>query len=280
MGASPVELHYALNPDADNALRAEWQVPISIYGPPFSLGVFVAAETGEIIRVKSLTIPAAAPAGCPGLTFRVCDATTMTRNSTHSCGEGVFDGGAPILDGNDCVAPAGQMDKCSQTRYIGTRNNANKVWDYIKSIGTSYLSGVGGDDCKIDILINVDTDLMERVQRRPADGQYNSDHDAILIREDYWGPPRTGPWSIPVFGESLLAHEILHAVSQGSGDVEHGLVSAVEALHMGGGDSNKKGLLQGSLPLSHLSRSYCHSALSKVRRSTLKSSAHSQHFVL
>ncbi len=241
MEASPGELRYALDPG--NALRAEWRVPVSIYGPPFSVEVLVAAETGEVLNVKSLIVPAVASTGCSELTFRVCDASTMVTNSRSSCGEGVFDGGKPILDGDNCVAPAGQRDKCTEARYTGIRNNANKIRDYVKRIGTSaetdYLAGVGGEDCKVDILINVDTDLMERVQGRRADGQYDSEQDSILIREDYRDPPTTGPWKYPVFTESLIVHEVMHAVTQRTGDVEHGLVDGMEALHMGGdNDSN------------------------------------------
>lgn len=115
-------------------------------------------------------------------------------------------------------------------------DKANKLRDYVKSIGKSvtedYLAGVGGDDCKVDILINVDTDLMETVQGKPADGQYDSAQDAILIREDY-RDPNSGGFVQPVFRESLIVHEVLHAVTTGKGNVEHGLVDGMEALKVG-----------------------------------------------
>ena len=87
MEAKPGKLRYALSPDVGNALRAEWRVPVSIYGPPFSVEVLVAAETGEVVSVKSLIEPAAASTGCSELTFRICDATTMSVHSQTSCGE-------------------------------------------------------------------------------------------------------------------------------------------------------------------------------------------------
>ena len=236
MEASSGQLRYVIDPELGDELRAEWRVPVSIYGPPFSVEVLVAAETGNVISVKSLIEPAAASTGCSRLTFRVCDATTMTKNSRSSCGVGPFDGGTPIIDGENCVAQTGDTDKCNQDRYKDTMEEANKIRDYIENIGGTakedYLEGVGGDDCKVDILINVDTDLMERVQGQPADGQYDSVHDAILIREDY-RDSNDGDFVQPVFNESLIVHEVLHAVTNGTGQVEHGLVDGMEALKVG-----------------------------------------------
>ena len=160
MEASTGKLRYALAPDVGNALRAEWRVPVSIHGPPFSVEVLVAADTGEVVSVKSLIEPAAASTGCSELTFRICDATTMSVHSQALCGEEIAHGGEPVLDGNKCIA----TDRCSRTRYTGIRDNANRIRNYIKrvgmSTGTDYLAGVGGSDCRVDILINVPEELM------------------------------------------------------------------------------------------------------------------------
>ena len=64
--ASPGELRYATTPDTGNTLLAQWRVPVSIYGPPFSVEVLVDAETGTVISVKSLIEPAAASTECSG----------------------------------------------------------------------------------------------------------------------------------------------------------------------------------------------------------------------
>lgn len=69
MEASPGELRYVAVPDTGNALRAEWRVPVSIYGPPFSVEVVVDAQTGNIVSVRSLVEPEAASTECLGRTI-------------------------------------------------------------------------------------------------------------------------------------------------------------------------------------------------------------------
>ena len=232
--ASAEQLRYAV--DSDGALRAEWRVLVGTYGPYDSLEVVVAAGTGRVVGVRSV-IEKMADSGCAGLKFRVCDATAMTKHSNVSCGTGLLHGGKPVLDGNSCVAPSGEENKCSQARYKGVRKNAWKIRDYIKGVGNSagkdYLDGVGGADCRIDILINVDSDLLGP----DVEGQYDPKNDVILIEEDSFDPS-TGARHSPVLDESLIAHEVLHAVAKGSGDVEHGLVFGMEALHIGGNNDN------------------------------------------
>lgn len=70
-----------------------------------------------------------------------------------------------------------------------------------------------------------------------VEGQYDPKNDVILIEEDSFDPS-TGARRSPVLDESLIAHEVLHAVAKGGGDVEHGLVSGMEALHVGGNDDS------------------------------------------
>ena len=234
MDVSPGQLRYAV--DSDDALRAEWRVLVGTYGPYDSLEVVVAAQTGRVVGVRSV-IEKMADEGCTDLKFRVCDATAMTKQSNVSCGTGLLHGGKPVLDGNKCVVPAGEEHKCSQVRYTGIRKNAREIRDYIKGIGDAatkdYLEGVGGGDCRLDILINVDSGLLGP----DVEGQYDPKNDVILIEEDSFDPS-TGARHRPVLDESLIAHEVLHAVAEGSGDVEHGLVSGMEALHVGGNDDS------------------------------------------
>lgn len=66
MEALPGELRYVTATDTGNALRAEWRVPVSIYGPPFIVQVLVDAKTGKVVSVKSLIETATVSAGRPG----------------------------------------------------------------------------------------------------------------------------------------------------------------------------------------------------------------------
>lgn len=99
MEAAPGELRYVAAPDTGNALRAEWRVPVSVFGPPFSVEVLVDAQTGDVVSVKSLIEPAAAATECSGLTFRVCDATTMPVTASRRAEMGRLMAGGPYLTG-------------------------------------------------------------------------------------------------------------------------------------------------------------------------------------
>ena len=83
---------------------------------------------------------------------------------------------------------------------------------------------------------------MDEVDGERAAGQYDSNNDAIMIRQDTLEidplDPNNRHWSTPVFEKYIIVHEVLHAVLQGGGKVEHGLVDAMEALHMGGNDDS------------------------------------------
>ncbi len=240
MRARPAEFRYAL--DSGTELRAEWRVLVSTGNPPESLEVLVAAETGEIVGIRSEIVEATAPMACPELSFRVCDGSVVGTDSENwSCDGGVFATVTPVLDGDACVAPEGEENKCSQAQYTTPKDAAVSARDYVKNRGTEYLRGVGGADCRIDILVNVARRDFPP-GKKDAAAIYSESVDAILIKDVIFD--RTGRVIYPALHEVFTAHELFHAVSKGSGEVEHALVYSMDALYMGGGDDewNYKGV--------------------------------------
>ena len=237
MTAYPAEMHYRL--DEANELRAEWTVGVATANPPESLEVLVRAETGRVLNVRSEIVEAAAAKTCTELDFRVCDGSVVGSDQQKwSCNGGIYATTTPVLEGNDCVAPEGQKEKCSQADYTTPRKSALDARDYVKKRGSQYLKGVGGADCRIDILVNVRKgDFPEGNQDAAA--IYSESADAILIRDVI--ADRSGQAVYPALQEVVTAHELFHAVSVGSGDVEHGLVYSMDALYKEGADSEWNG---------------------------------------
>jgi len=232
ISAEPKELRYALDTETDK-LRLEWPVWVSFSGftghppgitPGISREFLVAADTGEIVGANNLVQPSAASAKCSDLAFRVCDASLMTKND-QVCGVGVHYVVKPVADAHRQAATI--------------RNRAKGIINDIKSANKDYLGNARGTDCTVDILISTPKKLMETVQNRRAAGQYDSANDQILLQADEVDIAKRTVTSHAT--QAVIVHEVMHAVSQtSSGDVEHGLVSAAEALHMGGTDHRWK----------------------------------------
>ena len=208
--ATPKELRYALDPETRET-RAEWPVWVGAAGTVgggFSWEVLVDASTGEIVGINDQVREASA--GCSDLTFSVCDGSLMS-DSRDECGEAIFHVVEPLPDSHPDAA-----------RAIGW---AKGMTADIKNANPDYIGQARGNDCEVEIVVNVPKAVMGE-----APGQYIDGHgpnqgvgrDRILLASGA--------------GRSTAAHEVMHALTKTTSDgVEHGLVDSAEALHMGGG---------------------------------------------
>ena len=197
---TPKELRYALDPET-NKTRAEWPVWISAdlgdFTPGFSWEVLVDASTGEIAGIRNLWRRAAG--GCSDLTYRVFDGKSMT-----------------------------SLEQVPTTLLPDTDTWPAAVIAYAKGMTASinaadsdYIGEARGSDCEVDIVINVPDNVLVTLEG-PAVGIYQEERDRILVRAGTTKP--------------TVVHEVMHALTiTPDGDVEHGLVTAGESLHMGGG---------------------------------------------
>ena len=213
--ATPKEIRYALDPET-NKTRAEWPVWIGARGVAGGLSweVLVDASTGEIAGINDLVQRYAG--GCSDLTFRVCDGSLMSHEDDE-CGEGNLHSVKPLPDTDPVAA-----------RVIG---QAKAMTAKIKGVDSSYIGAVRGSDCEVEIVVNVPDALMGNDA-----GQYDSDQDRILLHEDEFNPATAR--TRVVADRDTVAHEVMHALTKTrSGGVEHGLVTAAEALFMCGADN-------------------------------------------
>ena len=211
---TPKEIRYALDPET-NKTRAEWPVWIGARGVAGGLSweVLVDASTGEIVGINDLVQRYAG--GCSDLTFRVCDGSLM-RDEDDECGTGILNRVKPLPDTDPVAARV--------------KGQAKAMTAKIKGVDSSYIGAVRGSDCEVEIVVNVPEDLMGNDA-----GQYDSDQDRILLHEDEFDPATAR--TRVVADRDTVAHEVMHALTQTrSGGVEHGLVTAAEALFMCGAD--------------------------------------------
>ena len=198
---TPKEFRYALDPET-NKVRAEWPVWIGARGVAGGLSweVLVDASTGEIAGINDLVRRNSGV--CSDLTFLVCDGS-MISEEDDECGDRLFDKAKPFPD-NHRIA-------------VSVIGDAKGMTADIKAANSSYIGSARGTDCTVEIVADVRSSVMGT-----APGMYFPDQDRILLRRGA--------------GRSTIAHEVMHALSKTpSEDVEHGLVDAAEALHMGGG---------------------------------------------
>lgn len=110
------ELRYALDPDAGNALRAEWRLAIGTFSPYDSLEVLVSAETGEVVSVESVVMEyTVTQARCEGVKFRVCDAGLVA--TQVSCSSGSANPVDPILTARIAWRSRRASAKSASTRH-------------------------------------------------------------------------------------------------------------------------------------------------------------------
>ena len=210
---TPKELRYALDPET-NKTRFEWPVWIGARGVAGGLSweVLVDASTGEIVGTRDLMEPAAG--ACSDLTFSVCDGSVMLSRS-NICAE------------NGLVHPLPDTDPDAAAAIA----RAKGMTSDIKAADPSYIGAVRGSDCEVEIVVNVPDALMGNDA-----GQYDSDKDRILLHEDEFNPATAR--TRVVADRDTVAHEVMHALTKTrSGGVEHGLVTAAEALFMCGADN-------------------------------------------
>ena len=198
---TPKELRYALDPQTNKA-RFEWPVWVSAdlgdFTPGLSWEVLVDASTGEIAGIRNLWRRAAG--GCSDLTYRVFDGKSMTSLKQFP---------TTLLPDTDPDAAAAIA-------------RAKGMTSDIKAADPSYIGAVRGSDCEVEIILHVPDGLLPTVQGRRAGGSYDPGNDRILL---------------PIgAGKREVVHEVMHALTiTPDGPVEHGLVTAGESLHVGGG---------------------------------------------
>ena len=107
---------------------------------------------------------------------------------------------------------------------------AKEMTAKIKGVDSSYIGAVRGSDCEVEIVVNVPDELMGNNA-----GEYYPTEDRILLHEDEINPA-TQRMRV-VADRDTVAHELMHALTKTRpGGVEHGLVTAAEALFMCGAD--------------------------------------------
>ncbi len=197
---TPKELRYAVDWETNKA-RVEWPVWISAdlgdFTPGISWEVLVDASTGEIVGIRNLDQPYAGV--CSDLTYRVFDGSSMdNQQQAH---------GTRLPDTDPWPAAV-----------IG---HAKGMTASINAADPDYIGDVRGTDCEVDIVINVPDEVVTTLEG-PAAGLYQEGWDRILVRAGTTKP--------------TVAHEVMHALTRTtSGDVEHGIVTAAESLHVGFG---------------------------------------------
>ncbi len=219
--ALSVEMRYAVDPKAGNSLRAEWRVVVSTFNPTDDVEVLVSAKEGQIVGMQSLIQRVNAQSACSELTFRVCDGNSAVK---WSCSP--LSGTTRVFDDGECVAVEAENWRCEDSKYTTPKDVADDARDYVNSIGSKYLKGLGGTDGQIDILINVDHDEFSG----NAMGLWRSSDQAILIRKPF-PHSESGRWIYPAEEISTTAHELFHGATVGIGKVEHGLVYSMDALY-------------------------------------------------
>ena len=219
---NPDEGHLRYSLDAANQLRAEWRVLVGTYDPPDNVEVLIDAETGAVLGAKSiLEIRFAQTGGCD-VEFRVCDGLLATEASCKRTLLNPVD----LIYGQrpngtwGCVA--GDRKRCKEAEFKTPWETAYAARNHVSGIYKEALAGLGGSDCAIDIVVGNDAKVPPG-----AEAAYRQREDAIVIGEPYSGRD-------PAVHEEVIAHEVFHAVIEGGGDIEEGLVRSMEVLYMGG----------------------------------------------
>ncbi len=193
---TPKELRYALDPET-NKTRAEWPVWISA-----DLGDFTPGFSWEVLVDASTgeiagirSLERRAAGGCSDLTYRVFNGKSMTSRN--------------------------QFPTTRVTGPLAVIAYAKGMTASINAADPDYIGAVRGSDCEVDIVINVPDNVLVTLEG-PAAGIYQEIWDRILV--------------VAGASKSTVVHEVMHALTKTpEGDVEHGLVTASESLHVGFG---------------------------------------------
>jgi len=155
-------LYYALNPEAGNSLRAEWQVWIMVKSPISVLQGFLDAETGEVIKVENAMDYMAAPVPsspvqptlpCAKVDFRVCNGNTAPRKEEISCAPDEEGTNSIVYDEGECV---GSDQDCGEAIYKRPSEESYEALAHVQGINGKYTAHIKskakGNGCVIDIL--------------------------------------------------------------------------------------------------------------------------------
>ena len=229
---SSPKMRYVLDPE-DNKLRAQWQVPIVVRDPYDEIYVHVSAENGEVLKVETALVNYQAAASCTGVSFRVCDGSNAQFSTCQNTG---LNPTTAILDGDDCVVADDESEEIPEecqagSKYKAALANAQAAVELVGGYGDQFLNGVGGSDCTVDIMVG-NTLLLES----ESAGHYSERYDTIVLRPGYES------------NATVVLHETLHAISKSSGEVEHGLVYAMDALEGDGVWNGPEGMDLTAVP--------------------------------
>lgn len=196
----PGEIRYEL--DSDNRLGRIWRIPVRITGPDINMDiaeVSISPETGDILDIQSGRIEqTSSEKKSP------CDNVTF-----RMCN----------AEGTEKTSCAG-VTAALEEKHQSARQIAANVITRVAAASSVHIARPQGFSCEIDIIMDQ--------KLTGAKGAYYARDDLIVISSDASADEY----------ESVISHEIFHALSQTpAGPVEHGMVYAMEALYLGGDDS-------------------------------------------
>lgn len=195
------EIRYELDPE--NRLRRIWRIPVRITGPDINMDiaeVSISPETGDILDIRSGRIEqTSSEKKSP------CD--NITFRMCNAEGE----------EKTSCAGVTAALEEEHQS----AQQIAAKVITRVAAASPVHVARPQGFSCEIDI-------VMEQ-KLKGAKGAYYPRYDLITISSDASADEY----------ESVISHEVFHALSQTPpGPEEHGMVYAMEALYLGGDESD------------------------------------------
>lgn len=184
--------------DSEDNVRKVWSIGVSIDSPKWD-----AFDTPKVFISPET-----------GEVIEVVSGLVYDRAQTSPCNTVTF---------NVCNANGAKKNSCSgntlplKPAHYTASVYAENVITSVSAVSEDHIKRPAGYDCEIDM-------IMERPLSGDL-GAYNSATDTIAI------DPKAGN------DQKVVTHETFHALTRTSpGDVEHGLVYAMTALELGGGD--------------------------------------------